>query len=165
MDTMQNNGFGTQMEIGGTAPQPQEVPNLMDMSAQVTTLHELQGYVGGKIVRLPDFAEGQPLVARVKRPSLLIMAKSGKIPNSLLGAAGELFTKGGSGADTDNIRMLSDMYDVCHLIAEASLIQPTLAEIEGVGLQLTDNQLMALFNYSQVGARALESFREVKEGT
>lgn len=162
---MQNNGFGTQMEIGGTVPQPQEVPNLTDMSVQVTTLHELQGYVGGKIVRLPDFAEGQPLVARVKRPSLLIMAKSGKIPNSLLGAAGELFTKGGSGADTDNIRMLSDMYDVCHLIAEASLIQPTLAEIEGVGLQLTDNQLMALFNYSQVGARALESFREVKEGT
>ena len=138
-----------------------QVPtNLVASNAKITTIHELQGYVGGKIVRLPDFAEGQPLVARVKRPSLLIMAKQGKIPNTLLGAAGELFTKGGSGVDADNTRMLGDMYDVCHLIAEASLVEPSLAEIESVGLELTDDQMMALFNYSQVGTKALESFRQ-----
>ena len=134
--------------------------NLVASNAKITTIHELQGYVGGKIVRLPDFAEGQPLVARVKRPSLLIMAKQGKIPNTLLGAAGELFTKGGSGVDADNTRMLGDMYDVCHLIAEASLVEPSLADIESVGLELTDDQMMALFNYSQVGTKALESFRQ-----
>lgn len=138
-----------------------QVPtNLVASNAKITTIHDLQGYVGGKIVRLPDFAEGQPLVARVKRPSLLIMAKQGKIPNTLLGAAGELFTKGGSGVDADNTRMLGDMYDVCHLIAEASLVEPSLAEIESVGLELTDDQMMALFNYSQVGTKALESFRQ-----
>lgn len=138
-----------------------QVPtNLVASNAKITTIHDLQGYVGGKIVRLPDFAEGQPLVARVKRPSLLIMAKQGKIPNTLLGAAGELFTKGGSGVDADNTRILGDMYDVCHLIAEASLVEPSLAEIESVGLELTDDQMMALFNYSQVGTKALESFRQ-----
>lgn len=138
-----------------------QVPtNLVASNAKITTIHDLQGYVGGKIVRLPDFAEGQPLVARVKRPSLLIMAKQGKIPNTLLGAAGELFTKGGSGVDADNTRMLGDMYDVCHLIAEASLVEPSLAEIESVGLELTDDQMMALFNYSQVGTKALEPFRQ-----
>lgn len=154
---MQNNGNISEFR----GEQQGQVPtNLVASNAKITTIHDLQGYVGGKIVRLPDFAEGQPLVARVKRPSLLIMAKQGKIPNTLLGAAGELFTKGGSGIDSDNTRMLGDMYDVCHLIAEASLVEPSLAEIEGVGLELTDDQMMALFNYSQVGTKALESFRQ-----
>ena len=153
---MQNNGNISEFR----GEQGQVPTNLVASNAKITTIHDLQGYVGGKIVRLPDFAEGQPLVARVKRPSLLIMAKQGKIPNTLLGAAGELFTKGGSGVDADNTRMLGDMYDVCHLIAEASLVEPSLAEIESVGLELTDDQMMALFNYSQVGTKALESFRQ-----
>ena len=154
---MQNNGNISEFR----GEQQGQVPtNLVASNAKITTIHDLQGYVGGKIVRLPDFAEGQPLVARVKRPSLLIMAKQGKIPNTLLGAAGELFTKGGSGVDADNTRMLGDMYDVCHLIAEASLVEPSLAEIESVGLELTDDQMMALFNYSQVGTKALEPFRQ-----
>lgn len=155
---MQNNGNIS--EFSRVEQQGQVPTNLVASNAKITTIHDLQGYVGGKIVRLPDFAEGQPLVARVKRPSLLIMAKQGKIPNTLLGAAGELFTKGGSGVDSDNTRMLGDMYDVCHLIAEASLVEPSLAEIESVGLELTDDQMMALFNYSQVGTKALESFRQ-----
>ncbi len=155
---MQNNGNIS--EFSRVEQQGQVPTNLVASNAKITTIHELQGYVGGKIVRLPDFAEGQPLVARVKRPSLLIMAKQGKIPNTLLGAAGELFTKGGSGVDADNTRMLGDMYDVCHLIAEASLVEPSLADIESVGLELTDDQMMALFNYSQVGTKALESFRQ-----
>ena len=103
---MQNNGNISEFR----GEQQGQVPtNLVASNAKITTIHDLQGYVGGKIVRLPDFAEGQPLVARVKRPSLLIMAKQGKIPNTLLGAAGELFTKGGSGVDSDNTRMLGDM--------------------------------------------------------
>ena len=39
-------------------------------------------------------------------------------------------------------------------------MEPSLAEIESVGLELTDDQMMALFNYSQVGTKALESFRQ-----
>lgn len=139
--------------------------NLVNMNKSVTTIAELQSYKVGKVVELPDFAEGQPLVARVRRPSMLVLAKQGKIPNSLLGSAAQLFTKGGSGMDADNTQMLSDMYDVCHIIAESSLMEPTLAEIEGAGLQLTDDQMMAIFNYSQVGVKALESFRSVEAGS
>ena len=127
----------------------------------VTTIDDLRNYASGTIVRFPDFADGQPLVARVRRPSMLVMAKSGKIPNALLSSAGELFTKGGSDVDVDNPNLLSDMYDVCHLIAEATLIEPTLEDIEGVGLQLTDDQLTTIFNYCQLGVKALDSFREV----
>lgn len=50
----------------------------------VTTLHDLQTYTSGSIVKLPDFAEGQPLIARLKRPSMLALAAHGQIPNSLL---------------------------------------------------------------------------------
>lgn len=135
--------------------------NLVSMNERVTTLVDLQGYNKGTVVKLPDFAEGQPLIARVRRPSMLVLAKQGKIPNSLLGAAGQLFTKGGAGLDSDNIKMLSDMYDVCHIIAESSLIEPSLKDIENAGLELTDDQMMAIFNYSQIGMKALEQFRQV----
>lgn len=136
--------------------------NLNMMNSKVTSIADLQSYRSGKVVQLPDFAEGQPLIARVRRPSMLVLAKRGKIPNTLLGTAANLFAKGGDGMDADNTQMLADMYDVCHIIAESTLIEPTLADIESVGLELTDDQMMAIFNYSQVGTKALESFRGVE---
>lgn len=124
---------------------------------QVTSITDLQSYSKGTVVRFPDFGENQPFVARVRRPSLLILAKSGKIPNTLLSTANKLFT---GDSDTNvNENMLSDTYDVCRIICEASLISPTLKEIEDAGMKLSDDQMMAIFNYAQAGARALDSFR------
>lgn len=127
---------------------------------QVTTIADLQSYANGAVIRLPDFAEGQPFVARVRRPSMLVLAKSGKIPNNLLSAAGELFSKGGNGLDTDSENMLGDMYSICYVICEASLISPSIHDIERAGLELSDEQLMAIFNYAQAGVKALEPFRK-----
>ena len=126
----------------------------------VTTLHDLQTYTSGSIVKLPDFAEGQPLIARMKRPSMLALAAHGQIPNSLLTTASQMFTGDVNqqvGINDSNV--LKDMYDICHTMAEATLVEPTLAEIEGAGLELTDEQLMAIFNYTQAGIKALENFR------
>lgn len=125
----------------------------------VTSIGDLQQYASGTVVRLPDFGAGQPFVAKLRRPSMLVLAKQGKIPNGLLTAAGELFTKGGNGMDTDNTNMLSDMYDIMHIICESALVQPTLQEIESSGLSLSDEQMTAIFNYTQTGIKALESFR------
>lgn len=125
----------------------------------ITSISDLQKYKKGTVVRLPDFAEGQPFVARLRRPSMLVLAKQGKIPNALLNAAGELFSKGGSGLDTDDNDMLSQVYDICRIICEASLLEPTLEEIESVGIELSDEQMMAIFNYTQTGVKALDSFR------
>ena len=136
------------------------VPVNCDTSMSITTLADLQSYATGTVVRFPDFAEGQPFVARVRRPSMLVLAKQGKIPNTLLTAAGELFSKGGAGMDTDNENMLSDVYGICEVIARASLIQPTYDEIKQAGMELSDDQIMAIFNYTQNGVKALESFRE-----
>ena len=151
----ENNGFMGQMV--GT---PIIKPVNCDEAIAITSASDLQSYAAGTVIRLPDFAEGQPFVARVRRPSMLVLAKTGKIPNTLLSAAGELFAKGGGGLDADNDKMLSDMYDIMHIICESALIQPTLSEIESAGLFLSDDQMMAIFNYSQAGVKALESFRK-----
>lgn len=135
------------------------IPVNCNDAMKITSVADLQSYANGTIVRFPDFGDGQPFVAKVRRPSMLVLAKEGKIPNSLLATASELFTKGGEGIDTDNEHILGDMYDIMHVICEASLIQPTMQDIEGAGMSLSDNQLMAIFNYTQSGVKALDSFR------
>lgn len=125
---------------------------------QVTSLEQLKQYADGNIVRLPDFAEGQPFVARLKRPSILGMAKQGKIPNSLLVKTNELFVQSGS-LDTEENSMMQEIYDVIDLIANETFVEPTYDEIKSTGIELTDEQMMFIFNYSQQGVKALESFR------
>lgn len=125
---------------------------------QVTSLEQLKQYANGNIVRLPDFAEGQPFVAKLKRPSILGMAKQGKIPNSLLVKTNELFVQSGS-LDTEENSMMQEIYDVIDLIASETFVEPTYDEIKSAGIELTDEQMMFIFSYSQQGVKALESFR------
>lgn len=134
-------------------------PANCDYEMAVTSITDLQSYAKGTVVRFPDFAEGQPFVARVRRPSMLVLAKQKKIPNTLLQAAGELFSKGGAGLDADNEKMLEDAHDITEVICEAALIEPSLEDIHNAGMELSDDQLMAIFNYTQTGIKALESFR------
>lgn len=125
---------------------------------QVTSLEQLKQYANGNIVRLPDFAEGQPFIAKLKRPSILGMAKQGKIPNSLLVKTNELFVQSGS-LDTEENSMMQEIYDVIDLIADETFVEPTYKEIKSTGIELTDEQMMFIFSYSQQGVKALESFR------
>lgn len=164
MENMNNNGMGAMAPQYGNngynyGQAPQVTPVNCDQAMRITTVSDLQSYAQGTVVRFPDFGDGQPFVARVRRPSMLVLAKQGKIPNSLLTAASELFSKGGGGLDTDNENMLGDMYGIMDVIATAALIQPSMEEIKGAGLELSDDQMMAIFNYTQTGIKALESFR------
>lgn len=128
---------------------------------KITDLNDLREYSQGTIVELPAFGEGQPFVAKVRRPSMLVLAKQGKIPNSLLTTANNLFTgNGGEGFDQDDEKLLSEMYDVCMIICDACLISPTLDDIHNAGMELSDDQIMAIFNYTQNGVKALEPFRK-----
>lgn len=124
----------------------------------VTDLSSLQRYAEGNIVELPEFGEGQPFVARMTRASMMMLASEGKIPNSLLSTANELFAEGTG--DVDDEDLLRNMYGVMQTIAEASLIEPSYQDIVNAGLRLTDEQLVAIFSYSQKGVNALSSFRE-----
>ena len=125
---------------------------------KITSVKDLREYAKGAIVELPEFAEGQPFVARLKRPSIMDMARSGKIPNALLVRANELFTNS-AGLNPNEQNMMSELMDVMEAIAEESFVEPTYQEIKESGITLTDQQLMAVFSYTQNGVKALENFR------
>ena len=124
--------------------------------SEVTSIATLSLYAQGQLVELPGFGEGQPFYARLRRPSIMGLTKSGKIPNALLSAATELFT---GKQDKNDPVDLAEIVGVVEVICEAAFIEPTYQQIKNIGLELTDEQLMAVFNYSQKGIKALEPFR------
>ena len=129
--------------------------------SDITSIEDLEKYANGVILRFPDFSDGQPFVAKVKRPCLLAMVKSGRIPNQLLKTAEELFQgKLNTASKKGDGEGLKNLMEICEIFAEASLVQPTYQQIKDAGMELTDAQLMAFFNYSQMGAKALKRFHK-----
>ena len=126
----------------------------------ITSIEELKQYAQGEVVVLPPFAPTHPFVARLKRPSLLAMAKNGKIPNELLVKTNELFINDGTAANASDDNMLKEIFSVIDTIAGEVFVQPTYEEIKEAGIQLTDEQMLFIFNYTQTGVKNLENFRE-----
>ena len=130
---------------------------------KVTTANELLKVEQGEVVELPPFLEGKPFVARLRKPSLLGLAAKGIIPNPLLAVAeglfnGRILEKGPSGEDS-RFKETAEMFQV---IAENSLLEPTVAELAARNIELTDMQYLAIFNYTQLGVTALSGFRSVE---
>ena len=136
----------------------------LNKQLEVTPITTLKEYAKGELVEFPPFAEGQSFVARVKRPSMMVLMKTGKIPNSLMMTANALFT-----GDNSKSAMDEDFYrevlGVIEVIAEASLVEPSWKELQDEGIELTDDQYTFLFNYTQKGIKALEPFRGEQPGT
>ena len=128
----------------------------------VTNLSTLGMYAQGAIVELPPFAENQPFVVRLKRPSMMGMIKSGHVPNELLKAATELFSGGTQKSQSaeDSIDQFQQMIDMLEIVCEESFVEPTYKEIKDAGLDLTDEQKMFVFSYAQNGVKALINFRQ-----
>ena len=137
----------------------ENAPVPLSAISSVTDFSQLQSYAQGQIVELPEFAEDMPFVVRLRRPSLLMMMKAGKIPNALLGAANVLFSNSTGKTTQMNEETYKDISDVMEIIARSALVAPTYDEILNADLTLTDEQILAIFNYSQGGVKALESFR------
>lgn len=129
------------------------------MSFDITSITQLNEYAKGQIVELPPFAEDQPFVARICRPSMLSLAKSGKIPNELLVTANNLFIDGKVEYKADP-QAMQKIFDILDTLCEACFIEPTYKQIQDAGLTLTDEQYMFIFEYSQAGVKALKPFRQ-----
>ena len=127
---------------------------------KITSIETLKSYAEGEIVELPPFSLGQPFVARLKRPSMMMLMKAGKIPNKLLVTANALFNGTTDSQSEEDSKFVANLFGVLEVIAEASLLEPTMDELKKAGVQLTDEQYMFIFNYSQRGVKALDSFRE-----
>ena len=126
---------------------------------KVTPLSELMSYKNGQVVELPPFAEGQPFVARLRRPSLMGLVKSGRIPNSLMKQATTLFAKGNQSLSGMNANTLTDMLDIMDIIIDEAMIEPNYSELKSNGIMLSDDQIMAIFSYTQQGVDYLKQFR------
>lgn len=123
---------------------------------RVTSIEELKQMGEGDVIQLPPFKGEIPFTAKVKRVSLLNLVRKGVIPNVLLGAAEELFY----GKQASKCVDLKKLTNVMFIMAENSLVEPSIKDIDNAGLELTDQQIIALFNYTQEGVRSLESFRK-----
>lgn len=135
----------------------EEKPAVRLNESNITPISDIRKYASGTVVSLPGFDGEHPFVAKLCRPSLLVMVKSGKIPNSLINQATQLFQKGASSLGKDNT--VSDMYDIMESVCEAAMVQPKYEELKEAGINLTDEQMMAIFSYTQQGVKALEQFR------
>lgn len=129
---------------------------------EITSIEDLKRYSNGAVVELPSYGEGQRFFAQLKRPSLMALMKKGKIPNSLLTTANQIF------ADTDSLDVedentYKDVFDVMELMCEATFVKPTYKELKEAGIELTDEQMFFVFNYSQRGVDNLSNFREQSE--
>lgn len=126
---------------------------------KVTTIDELKLMAGGEVVELPPFVEGQRFFAKLRRPSMLKLVQSGQIPNSLLRTANTLFA-GEVEAELDkDDEFMKDMFDLIDVLADAVFVEPSWNSLKQAGIELTDEQYMFIFNYTQKGVKALEPFR------
>jgi len=130
------------------------------MELQVTNLEQLKQMAEYDILELPKFKQEIPFNVKVKRVSLLNLVRKGIIPNKLLSAAEELFY--GKSSNKGNVDMKT-LTDVMFIMAENTLVEPSIKDLEEVGLELTDEQIVSLFNYSQKGIEEIESFRKEPE--
>lgn len=130
---------------------------------KVTSIDQLKIMSGGEIVKLPPFIQGQDFYAKLRRPSMLKLVQSGQIPNSLLRTANMLFS-GGVNEELDrDDEFMKDMFDLIDVLAGAVFVEPSWSELKQAEIELTDEQYMFIFNYTQQGVKSLEPFREDEE--
>lgn len=128
---------------------------------KVTSIEDIVKANAPKIVELPPFPDGTPFAAKLRRPSMLMLMKSGRIPNRLIETASGLFA-GKKPKQSENIDF-TELVPMMEAVCEASLVEPTVKQLRENDVQLTDAQMNAIFAYSQKGAEGLEQFRRQSE--
>ena len=129
---------------------------------QITSIEQLQAIKQTEIVELPAFEDGTPFIVEIKKPNMMQLMTSGKIPNTLLSVATDMFNgKTGQvmGKAAEDIKTLKELVGMMNVLAEASLVNPSYKDIKKANIELTENQLMAILMYSQGGVKSLENFR------
>ena len=127
----------------------------------VTSIEKLKKLSQGQEVELQGWDE-EPFVCVLKRPSLLGLVENGDIPNPLLHAAYILFNGSNNPKDQVNLKEMNDLY---RIIAKAAMVSPTYEQLEEIGLELTDMQLLEIYRFTQLGVKSLISFRTKQEDT
>ncbi len=127
----------------------------------MTDIHLAARRYGAQEAALPGWEPGEDFVCRLRRPGLVAMARAaGFVPNPLIESIQELFFPAAGGA-----RLAPEQQaKALHEIARYALISPTMEEIGGAGLELTDEQYLAIYAFALKGADGMARFRRVLGG-
>lgn len=119
----------------------------------ITSIDELKLMSGGEIVELPPFVQGKQFVAKLRRPSMMNLVRQGKIPNSLIKMATDLFNGTTKDSETSVEEAMPQMLQIMEIMAEATFVEPKWSDIKAAGIELTDEQMIFIFNYTQNGVQ------------
>ena len=115
----------------------------------ITSIEEFKNKAHS-IIDLPGFGPGEKVTVKVRKVSILGLASSGKIPNSLMGTVTKLFNANTKEQQVSATNNVIEMTQLMNLIAKNSLVEP---EYEEVKEYLTDEQLNGIFEYAMGGVK------------
>jgi hypothetical protein len=131
----------------------------MTEGLKVTSIESLIAQSSGSLVELPPFSQGEKFVARLKRPSMMALMRAKKIPNALIVSANKMFKNGPGSLNVEDETMMDDVFQIMDVLCEAAFVEPTYQQLKEAGIQLTDDQYMFIFGYTQNGVKQLQPFR------
>ena len=116
---------------------------------------------GAQSIEIHDWDGSGLIEVRARRPGLYNMASMGFIPNPLLGAMQAMFS--GSTAQINAVDA-KKQGECLTAIARYALVEPTMAQITEAGLELTDQQLLELYQFALAGPVRYAAFRAAADG-
>ena len=116
---------------------------------------------GAQSIEIHDWDGSGMIEVRARRPGLYNMASMGFIPNPLLGAMQAMFS--GSTAQINAVDP-KKQGECLTAIARYALVEPTMAQITEAGLELTDQQLLELYQFALAGPVRYAAFRAAADG-
>jgi len=134
------------------------------MERSVTPLETIRIASMGNLVDIPGFADGEMITVQLRRPNMLTLMKSGKIPNDLMDSVADLFpgTKSGLSQESSQLK-IKNIAGLMEVFCEACLVNPTWQELTDAGIELTMDQMTFIFNYAQGGVKELKPFRDKRK--
>lgn len=132
-----------------------------------TTIEELKEYANGAVVELPPFSDSQPFCVRLRRPNATEMLVNGSVPNELMHTAFVLFQlteeEEKKLSEQEQIENMERTQKMLQHIAKCAMVSPTYQDVLDAGLEMTDAQLIGIYNYVQTGVKKLAFFRKTIE--
>lgn len=132
---------------------------------KITNVNEIKEYFEGEIVELAPFENGKPFVARVRVPSLVEIYRLGKIPNTLIVEVKKYFDtlekdENNNVAINFADKRARNLMNLALKMADVVLIEPSMKELRGAKIRLSDMQLLSIYNYVDKKVSEMVPFRD-----
>lgn len=130
----------------------------------ITTLNDLANVKNTFEVDLPPFGDGTPFTAELRKPSLINMFCSERISNPLISDALKLIGESSSKENLSSeeaFKAQVESMKFMKTVSEYCLVNPPIEEVNKLAGGLTDEQIIAIFNFAQFDVNSLSKFCEV----